>query len=72
MMTLEEKNQILYNALAQACALMRQNPPMSMDWFLEEPTRMQILSGGATRDPQGQEWMVYFINEAKKALGKEE
>lgn len=72
MMTLEEKNQILYSALAQACALIRQNPPINMEWFLEEPARMQILSGGATRDPQGQEWMVYFINEAKKALGKEE
>ena len=70
-MTLEEKNQILYAALQEVCYVFRQNPPVSLDWFTEDMRRMQILHGGTARDPQGQEWMAYFVQQAAEKFGKE-
>ena len=70
-MTLEEKNQILYAALQEVCAVFRQSPPVSLDWFTKDARRMQILQGGAARDPQGQEWMAYFVQQAAEKFGKE-
>jgi hypothetical protein len=32
---------------------------------------MQILSGGVLRDPEGQEFMAYFIQKAVEKLEKE-
>lgn len=70
-MTLEEKNQILYAALQEICSVFRRNPPASLEWFSEDMKRMQILQGGIHRDPQGQEWMAYFVQQAVEKCGKE-
>lgn len=69
-MSLEEKNQILYTALADVCKVIREHC-VDMDWYLEDPRRMQILSGGVLRDPEGQEFMAYFIQKAVEKLEKE-
>lgn len=71
MMTLEEKNQILYQALCKACNVLRACPPYDLDWFFKDPERLKILQGGSERDPQGKEWLAYFVNQAIAESGKE-
>ena len=56
----------LRNALRKACKVLRENPPMEMDWFYEDMDRLQILLGGMKRDPEGDEWALYFINQSIK------
>lgn len=65
-MTIDKDKQIrcLQKALRKACKVLRENPPMEMDWFYEDMDRLHILLGGMQRDPEGAEWALYFLNKS--------
>lgn len=65
-MTIDKDKQIrcLQKALRKACKVLRENPPMEMDWFYEDMDRLHILLGGMQRDPEGTEWALYFLNKS--------
>lgn len=68
-MTLEEKNLVLFEALQRACQFIREKPPT--EYPFEDVDMLMILVNGMQRDPQGKEYMAYFIDKAKEELGIE-
>lgn len=47
----------------------RQNPPFEIDNLLDdEMSLLKILSGGKARDPEGKEYVYYFVDKAMKEL----
>lgn len=61
---LEEKYKVLMLAFEKSCSLLRKEALPTMDWILEETKRLTITVGGTNRDPQGHEWMLYFLEKA--------
>lgn len=70
MLTLEEKNQILFDALKAAGTFFRQYPPAEMPQG-EYEDMFGVIAGGRHRDPIGLEFMVYFIQKVKEEKGIE-
>lgn len=70
MLTLEEKNQILFDALKAAGTFFRQYPPAEMPQG-EYENMISVIAGGSHRDPIGLEFMVYFIQKVKEEKGIE-
>lgn len=68
-MTIEEQNKILKNALSKMGNFIRNNPPLDLNAF-NDLQLMSILAGGLERDPQGKEYVHYFINKAIKEENK--
>lgn len=64
-----ETNIILFTALQKMAEWIRNNPPGDLDQYLKEPALFSILAGGKERDPEGAEYVSYFINEARKEFG---
>lgn len=60
---------ITYDALRMACKFMRDNPPGDLDMYREYPGLMACLAGGGKRDPEGKEYVNYFLNQAMKKMG---
>lgn len=60
----EEQYSITMMAFGKVCALLRKEIMPSMDWILEENERLSIIVGGSDRDPNGYEWMLYFLTKA--------
>lgn len=71
-MTIEEQNKILKKAIFEMGKFIRQNPPALLDGFLEDIQLTQTLVGGANRDPEGKEYVYYFIDKAVKELKQKE
>lgn len=67
-MTIEQQNKILLKALLLIGEYLRKNPPGNLDDIWSEPGMINILTGGAVRDPKGTEWVAYYIKKAKKEL----
>ena len=70
MLTLEEKNQILFDALKAAGTFFRQYPPAEIPHD-EYEDMIGIIVGGRHRDPTGLEFMAYFIQKVKEEKGIE-
>ena len=76
-MTLEElevtfspREKILYRALRIIGKMLRQNPMGDLGEY--PPDLIQnVLNGGNRRDPNGKEYVYYFINRAAKELREE-
>ena len=76
-MTLEElevtfspREKILYRALRIIGKMLRQNPMGDLSEY--PPDLIQnVLNGGNSRDPNGKEYVYYFINRATKELREE-
>ena len=66
-MTNAERILVLKKALEMTAKVIRDNPP-EMDWHLADSQRMKILAGGANRDPEGAEYVNYFIAQAYQDL----
>ena len=70
-MTDAERFLVVREALYQMAKILRRFPPMEMDWFCEDMNRLRILTGGTDRDPEGKEWVNYFLNSAYQKLKEE-
>lgn len=57
---------LLYRALEIVCKMLRENP-MS-DIGLYPPGMIKLLPGGEKRDPDGKEYINYFLIAATKKL----
>lgn len=61
-MTDSEKLQICVIALNKIGKLMRDNPPGNLDAY--PPKLINCLVGGLKRDPEGKEFVKYFLDQA--------
>ena len=57
---------ILFNAFQMMAEWIRKNPPADLDSFFKDPELFSILVGGSERDPQGYEYMKYFLQKAQE------
>ena len=57
---------ILFNAFQMMAEWIRKNPPADLDLYFKDPELLSILAGGSERDPQGYEYMKYFLEKAQK------
>jgi hypothetical protein len=57
---------ILFNAFQMMAEWIRKNPPADLGLFFKDPELLSILAGGSERDPQGYEYMKYFLEKAQK------
>ena len=57
-----EKCVILRSALRKVCKLIRDNPPGDLSEY--PPGMIKLLAGGAERDPEGEEYVHFFLNQA--------
>ena len=69
------KEQLLLKAYLKMAKFVRQNPP-NLEAIFELPGGINILVGGAERDPEGREWANLFLHmvlqeENEKEKGKE-
>ena len=69
-MTIEEQNKILKKAIFEMGKFIRQNPPSVLDGFFEYEGILPVLAGGMHRDPEGKEYVYYFVDRAKKEMEK--
>jgi hypothetical protein len=67
-MTDADRFLVIREAVYQMAKVLRKYPPMEMDWFYEDMQRLSILAGGTERDPEGKEWVNYFLNSAYQEL----
>lgn len=58
------KVEILKRALGIACKMLRENPPGQLELYPEK--MIPLLIGGNERDPEGKEYVNYFVKEAIK------
>lgn len=63
-----DKNQVIFLALQKACKYLREHPPADAGWG---DTETLSLIMDAKSDPQGERWMLYFINEVLDDMGVE-
>ena len=71
--TQENQLKVLKKAIflmGQYCRDFANNP--TLDIFFEDIALLQALAGGGKRDPEGKEFVYYFVNKAIKELGLEE
>jgi hypothetical protein len=61
---------VLQRAIRLMSKVLRDHPVV-MDWYLEDPDRIAMLTGGSARDPQGEEIASYFVLAAHKELTEE-
>lgn len=69
------KEQLLLKAYLKMAKFIRDNPP-NLDAILALPGGINVLAGGAQRDPEGREWANLFLymalqEEKEKEKGKE-
>lgn len=57
-----DMERVLYKALKKCCQYMRKNPPGDLDNLLEQDGMINILAGGGQRDPEGMEWVRYWLD----------
>lgn len=69
-MTDAQRVVVLREAIYMIGKILREHP-LDTDWHFEDPERIQILTGGAARDPEGKEWASYFVMQAHKKLVEE-
>lgn len=70
--SIEQQNKILKRALFKMGKYCRQNPPLEIDNLLDdEMSLLKILCGGKERDPEGKEYVYYFVGLATKELEEE-
>lgn len=63
---------VLYKALKKCCQYMRENPPGDLDNLLKQDGMINILAGGGQRDPEGTEWVQYWLDLAIQEIREEE
>lgn len=67
------KEQLLLKAYLKMAKFIRDNPP-DLDAILALPGGINVLAGGAQRDPEGREWANLFLHmtlQEEKEKGKE-
>lgn len=70
MITVEQAEEIRFDAFMKMAKWIRQNPPADLEnAFLKDPRLFDILVGGKDRDPEGFEYMAYFIKLAMEEMG---
>lgn len=57
-----DKNEVIFKAFEKACKYLRDHPPVGAGW--EGDTEVLGLIVDAKSDPEGERWMLYFINKA--------
>jgi len=67
-----DMERVLYRALKRCCQYMRKNPPGDLDNLLEQDGMINILAGGGQRDPEGMEWVQYWLDLAIREIREEE
>lgn len=65
-MTNEE---LAYRALLLVCKEIRKNPMADIGEY--SPGLINVLAGGTKRDPEGKEYLIYFLNLAAKQIEEE-
>ena len=69
----ENQLKILKKALflmGQHCRNVAANP--SLETYFHDMELFKVLAGGGERDPEGKEFVYYFVDKAIKELGLEE
>ena len=62
------RERLMYHALEIAGKMLRENP--MGDISIYPMGLMSVLMGGESRDPNGEEYISYFLNESTKDLKK--
>lgn len=57
-----DKNEVIFKAFEKACKYLRDHPPVDASW--EGDTEVLGLIVDVKSDPEGECWMLYFINKA--------
>ena len=62
-----DKNEVIFRAFKKACKYMREHPPCDAGWEGD----MEIIScvADGKSDPEGERWMLYFINKVLDDMG---
>ena len=60
-----EKLRVLEKTLLLIAKTLR-NYPMDIEFYLQDSELMAILANGSERDPEGYEYLGYFISKAKE------
>lgn len=63
------REKVMYHALEIVGKMLRQNPMGDLDLY---PMKIltEVMPGGIERDPDGEEYISYFLNESAKDLKK--
>lgn len=67
--TFSPREKIMFRALKIIGKMLRRNPMGDLDMYPAD--LMKVLVGGENRDPNGEEYVTYFINKAAKELREE-
>ena len=67
--TFSVREMLMFRALEIAGKMLRKNPMGDLDLYPIELYR--ILACGSNRDPEGEEYVSYFLNAAAKELKEE-
>lgn len=55
-----DKNEVIFRAFQKACKYFRDHPPADAGWNGDMEVISLLLD--AKKDPEGERWMLYFIN----------
>lgn len=67
--TFSKREMLMFRALEIVGRLLRKNPMGNLDDY--PPGLINVIAGGSERDPEGAEYISYFLNQATKELLKE-
>lgn len=67
--TFSPREKIMFRALKIIGKMLRRNPMGDLDMY--PAGLIKVLAGGEGRDPDGEEYVTYFINKATRELRDE-
>lgn len=62
-----DKNEVIFCAFKKACKYMREHPPCDAGWEGDMEIICCVADGKS--DPEGERWMLYFINKVLDDMG---
>jgi hypothetical protein len=62
-----DKNEVIFYAFKKACRYMREHPPCDAGWEGDMEIISCVVDG--KNDPEGERWMLYFINKVLDDMG---
>lgn len=55
-----DKNELIFKAFKKVGKFLREHPPADTCYSTEF---IAMVAGGMNRDPEGEEWLCYFLNQ---------
>lgn len=62
-----DKNEVIFRAFRKACKYFRDHPPFDAGYDGNPEIISCVVDGKS--DPEGERWMLYFINKALDEMG---